>query len=347
MANGALVFGKLVVKGETTYGTGAAADFATGGRRMNVTPTGVISLGREYDTGADRTIGIRNPMIASRVVQLSENPEVTIDAPAITTDDLAVWLSSVQKTNAAGTPTGTAAPYTWSMPIGLSVGSAIAPKSLEAIVVDNNQGYHVSGILPTSVSLSADNSGITSLSVSAFAQAVTKTSQTTADAVDTTGRGMAGRLWQLSYGTAFLAAGTGTANGATLFTHLMDWSLEFQTGMAPINAQAGSITAADYNQFAGPVGGTLSLTVASNDAAVAQLFDKLGTKSYWRLHWEDAASPKHEVDILVCAVPTNVEVMAGDADGLITYSAELMLATDDNGTSSVTFQVKNSLSVLP
>ena len=311
---------------------------------MNVTPTGVVSLGREFDTGADRTIGIRNPLIASRVVQLSENPEVTIDAPAVTTDDLAVWLSSVQKTNAGGTPTGTAAPYTWAMPIGLSVGSAIAPKSVEAIVLDNNQGYHISGILPTSVSLSADNSGLTSLSVSAFAKAVTKTSQATADAVDVTGRSMPGRLWQLSYGTAFLTAGT---SGGTAFTHLMDWSMELQTGMAPINAQAGAITAADYNQFAGPVGGTLSLTVASNDLAVAQLFDKLGTKSYWRLHWEDAGSPKHEVDILVCAVPTQVEIMAGDADGLITYSAELMLATDDNGTASVTLQVKNSLSVLP
>jgi hypothetical protein len=344
MANGALVFGKLVVKGESAYGAGVAADFATGGRRMNVTPTGVVSLGREYDTGADRTIGIRNPLIASRVVQLSENPEVTIDAPAITTDDLSVWLSSIQKTNAGGTPTGTAAPYTWAYPVGLSVGSAIAPKSLEAIVLDNNQGYHIAGILPTSVSMSADNSGITSLSVSAFAEAVTKTSQATADAVDVTGRSMPGRLWQLSYGTAFLTAGT---SGGTAFTHLMDWSLEFQTGMAPINAQAGSITAVDYNQFAGPVGGTLSLTVASNDIAVAQLFDKLGSKSYWRLHWEDAGSPKHEVDILVCAVPTNVEIMSGDADGLITYSAELMLATDDNGTASVTMQVKNSLSVLP
>jgi len=344
MANGALVFGKLVVKGESAYGAGVPADFATGGRRMNVTPTGVVSLGREYDTGADRTIGIRNPLIASRVVQLSENPEVTIDAPAITTDDLAVWLSAVQRTNAGGTPTGTAAPYTWAMPIGLSVGSAIAPKSVEAIVLDNNQGYHISGILPTSVSLSADNSGLTSLSVSAFAKAVVKTSQATADAVDVTGRSMPGRLWQLSYGTAFLTAGT---SGGTAFTHLMDWSMELQTGMAPINAQAGAITSADFNQFAGPVGGTLSLTVASNDAAVAQLFDKLGTKSYWRLHWEDAGSPKHEVDILVCAVPTNVEVMSGDADGLITYSAELMLATDDNGTASVTMQVKNSLSVLP
>jgi hypothetical protein len=344
MANGALVFGKLVVKGESSYGAGAAADFATGGRRMNVTPTGVVSLGREYDTGADRTIGNRNPLIASRVVQLSENPEVTIDAPAITTDDLAVWLSSIQKTNAGGTPTGTAAPYTWAYPIGLSVGSAIAPKSLEAIVLDNNQGYHISGILPTSVSLSADASGVTSLSVSAFAEAVTKTSQATADALDVTGRSMPGRLWSASYGTAFLTAGT---TGGTAFTHLMDWSLEFQTGMAPINAQAGTITAVDYNQFAGPVGGTLSLTVASNDIAVAQLFDKLGTKSYWRLHWEDAGSPAHSVDILVCAVPTSVEIMSGDADGLITYSAELMLATDDNGTASVTFQVKNSLSVLP
>ncbi len=117
--------------------------------------------------------------------------------------------------------------------------------------------------------------------------------------------------------------------------------------MAPINAQAGSLSLSDFNQFASAFGGTLSLTVASNPTAVAQLFDKLGSKTFWRLHWEDAGSPSHSADILVCAVPTSVEVMGGDAEGIVTYAAELTLAYDETSESSVTLQVKNGLSALP
>lgn len=339
MANGTVLFSKVVVKGESSYGSGAAADFASGGRRLTVTPTGVINLGREYDLGDDRSVGLRNPVIASRITQLSENPELSFEAPAVTTDDLAVWFSMVQ----GGTASGTAAPYTWAKAIGMD-SSATAPKSFEAIVGDGNQNYFINGILPTTIGMSAEASGLTSLTMSAFGKTVTKTAQATSESLPTDARALAGRLWSASYGTAFLSAGT---SGGTAFTHLYDWSLELNTGMGPINSQAGALTLADYNQFAGPFGGTLSLTVSSNDKAVAQLFDKLGTKSFWRLHWEDSASPAHSADILVCAVPTSVEILSGDSDGIVTYAAELTIAYDETSSSSVTLQVKNGLATLP
>jgi hypothetical protein len=338
-----MLFSKMVLAGESTYGSGGTATFgASGGRRMTITPTGAISLGREYDTGADRTIAIRNPIAASRVVQLSENPEITLDAPAATTDDLSLYFTMLQNTS-GGTPSGTAAPYTWALPIGMT-SSATAPKSYTAVVGDGNQNYLVSGILPNTVTISADSSGLTSVSVSAFAKTVAKTSFTTGESLPSDARALPGRLWTASYGTAMLTAGT---SGGTAFTHLYDWSLEIQSGMAPINAQAGSLSLSDYNQFAAPFGGTLSLTVASNDKAVTQLFDKLGSKTFWRLHWEDAGSPSHSADILVCAVPTSVEVIGGDSDGIVTYAAELAIAYDETSQSSLTLQVKNNLSVLP
>ena len=344
MANGTLLFSKLVMKKETTYASGADTDFATGGRRMTVTPSGAINLGLTYDTGEDRTVGLRTPVIASRVVETAENPEVTIDAPAVTTDDLAIWFAMVEQTNSNGTPTGTAAPYTWSRAIGMD-SSTNAPKSFAAIVEDGNQSYFVNGILPTTLTINAEASGLTSLSMSAFAKAVTKTSQSTGTAtLPTDARGLAGRLWQASYGTAFLSAGTA---GGTAFTHLFDWSLELNTGLGPINAQAGTVTLSDYNQFASAFGGTLSLTVASNPAAVSQLYDKLGTKTFWRLHWQDANATQHSADLLVCAVPTSVEVIGGENEGLTTYAVELTLAYDETSAGVFTYQVKNGLTALP
>lgn len=342
MANGAVLFSKLVMKKETTYAGGADTDFASGGRRMTVTPTGAVSLGIEYDTGEDRTVGLRTPVIASRVTETAENPEVTIDAPAVTTDDLAVWFAMLEKTS-GGTPSGTAAPYTWSRAIGMD-SSTNAPQSYAAIVADGNQSYYISGILPTTLTINAEASGLTSLSLSAFAKSVAKTSQATAESLPTDARGLAGRLWQASYGTAFLSAGTA---GGTAFSHLFDWSLEVNTGIAPINAQAGTVTLSDYNQFAAAFGGTLSLTVASNPTAVAQLYDKLGTKTFWRLHWQDAASPQHSADLLVCAVPTSVEVVTGDNEGIVTYAVELALAYDETSAGVFTYQVKNGLTALP
>lgn len=344
MANGTMMFSKAVVKGETTYGSGGTADYnGNAGRRLTINPLGTLNLGREYDTGADRSVALRNPVVAGRVTQLSENPELTLEAPAVTTDDLAVYFSMLQKTNAAGTASGTAAPYTWAIPIGMT-SAATAPKSFSAILGDGNQNYLVNGILPTGMTVSADASGLTSVSVAAFGKSVAKTSYTTGESLPADARSLPGRLWTASYGTAFLSAGTA---GGTAFTHLFDWNLEIASGMAPINAQAGSLSLSDYNQFASAFGGTLSLTVASNDTAVAQLFDKLGSKTFWRLHWEDAGSPAHSADILVCAVPTSVEVMGGDAEGIVTYAAELTLAYDETSQGSVTLQVKNGLSALP
>ena len=343
MANGTLLFSKLAMKKETTYASGADTDFATGGRRMTVTPSGAINLGITFDTGEDRTVGLRTPVIASLVTQTAQNPEISIDAPAVTTDDLAVWFAMVEKTS-GGTATGTAAPYTWSRAIGMD-SSTNAPQSYAAIFEDGNQSYFVNGILPTSVTIGAEASGLTTLSMSAFAKSVAKTSQATGSAtLPTDARGLAGRLWTASYGTAYLSAGTA---GGTAFTHLFDWSLEVNTGMAPINAQAGAITLADYNQFASAFGGTLSLTVASNPTAVAQLYDKLGSKTFWRLHWQDAQAVQHSADLLVCAVPTSVEVISGDNEGVVTYAVELALAYDETSQSVMTYQVKNNLNALP
>lgn len=354
MANGAVVFTKLAVQAEyagagtawtsATAAYGTAAFSASGGRRVQVTPVGVLDLGRTFDTGADRSIGVRNPLLASRVTQTAENPTINIDAPAVTTDELAVWTAMIQAPSAGGTPVGTAAPYTWTTAVGMT-SSATAPVSLQAIVGDGNQSWWVRGILPQSFSIGASSDGVTQVSLSCFAKSAGTCVASTESLPTTPQRLMPGRLWTASYGTAFLSAGTA---GGTSFSTLFDWKLDISSGITPINAQAGSLQLADFNQFGGPIAGSLNITIASNPAAISVLYASLGSKTFWRFHWEDAVTPnKHEADVLVCAVPTKIDVINGDKDGLTTYQVALELAYDETSAQSVTLQVKNSLALLP
>jgi hypothetical protein len=155
---------------------------------------------------------------------------------------------------------------------------------------------------------------------------------------------MPGRLWTAAYGTAFLSAGTA---GGTTFSTLFDWKLDISSGITPINAQSGSLQLTDFNQFGGPIAGALNITIASNPAAISVLYASLGAKTFWRFHWEDTQAVSHSADVLVCAVPTKIDVINGDKDGLTTYQVSLELAYDETSSQSVTLQVKNSLALLP
>jgi hypothetical protein len=353
VANGAVVFTKLAVQAEyagagtawtsATAAYGTAAFSASGGRRVQVTPVGVLDLGRTFDTGADRSIGVRNPLLASRVTQTSENPTINIDAPAVTTDELAVWTSMIQAPSTGGTPAGTAAPYTWTTAVGMT-SAAVAPVSYQAIVGDGNQSWWVRGILPQSFSIGASSDGVTQVSLSCFAKSAGTCVASTESLPATTQRLMPGRLWTAAYGTAFLSAGTA---GGTTFSTLFDWKLDISSGITPINAQAGSLQLTDFNQFGGPIAGALNITIASNPAAISVLYASLGSKTFWRFHWEDTQAVAHSADVLVCAVPTKIDVINGDKDGLTTYQVSLDLAYDETSSQSVTLQVKNSLALLP
>ena len=89
------------------------------------------------------------------------------------------------------------------------------------------------------------------------------------------------------------------------------------------------------------------MTVASNPAAVSQFFDKLGSLSFWRLHWQDAGNPQHSADLLVSAVVSSVEPMGADQDGIVTYAIELTLAYDPTSGKVFDYQVKNGINALP
>jgi hypothetical protein len=335
---GSTLFSKIVVQTEPSYGTGDAVNVAGYGRRLLVSPTGVINFGETYDIGEDRTVGLRTPVISGRVTLTETAPEVTLDAPALPTDELPIYLSAIEEITPVDNEDGS---WTWLFAPGQDE-TATAPASLHAIVTDGNQGWHAKGILPTSLTLSAESGGLTSLGFSGFAKTVTTTASVPSVGLPSvTPRSIAGRVWTAYTDTDF------PTTGGTAFTHLYDWSLELSSGLAPIFSQVGATTNAGYNQFGGPFGGTLSLTVASNAAAIDELVSKRGQTIYFRLHWADAGSPAHSADIRLAAIVKSVEPISGDVDGLTTYAIEATLAYDTTAEKVIEIEVVNQLSSLP
>jgi hypothetical protein len=338
MANGTTIFSKIVVQTEPTYGTGNDANVALYGRRLMVSPTGVINLGQTWDIGEDRTIGVRTPIVTGRSTLTETSPEVSLDAPAVPTDELPIYLSAIGEIIPVDNEDGS---WTWTWQPGMD-STAPAPVSLHAIVTDGNQGYHVKGILPTTLTLSAESGGLTSLGFSGFAKSIEKTAQVpTVGLPAITPRSIAGRTWTGATGSTSMYA------GFTNFDYLYDWSLEIMAGQGPIFSQVGSTVNAGYNQFAGAFGGTLSLTVGSNPAAVSEFYDKLGQTAYFQLSFADAGSPAHSVTIGVAGIVKNVEPITGDVDGLTTYAIEVALAYDPADDACIYIQTINELSSLP
>ena len=60
---GNVLFSKLVAFKEATPGT--IPTLTSGGRKMLVSPTGVISDGVTIELGAERSVALRNPLISS------------------------------------------------------------------------------------------------------------------------------------------------------------------------------------------------------------------------------------------------------------------------------------------
>jgi hypothetical protein len=101
---GNVLFSKLVAFKETTYGT--TPTLTSGGRKLLVSPTGVISDGVTIELGTERSVALRNPLIGSTGTIVSIEPSLSATVPAVSVGELPIWLSMTD----AVTPSGTAAP---------------------------------------------------------------------------------------------------------------------------------------------------------------------------------------------------------------------------------------------
>jgi hypothetical protein len=329
---GNVLFSKLVAFKETTPGT--TPTLTSGGRKLLVTPTGVISNGTIIELGAERSVALRNPLIATTGTIVSVEPTLSATVPAVSVGELPIWLS-MTKTD---TVSGTAAPYEWDY--DYSMMAANSPTSYSLVATDGLQQYVANYCLAESITIAADRSGLTNLSANLFAQTITKNSATLAESTPTSPF-MAGRLWTaFQHGTAF----PGTADG-TAYNYVLDFSLEFNAGITKQSYLAGTTSFSTHAE-SGPFTGTLTMTVSSNAAAVTSWFDayQAATPRGVRLTWSNGT---YSVHIMAMIVPTEVQQMASAEDGLTTMAVTGTLVYDPTSAKSLRILVNSDLAALP
>lgn len=329
---GNVLFSKLVAFKEATPGT--IPTLTSGGRKMLVNPTGLITTGTTIELGTERSVALRNPLISTTGTIVSIEPTISATVPAISVGELPIWLS-MTRTVAA---TGTATPYLWDY--DWSMTAANNPTSYTLVATDGQQQFALPYSLAESITIAADRSGLTNLSANLFCASVTKNSATLAEGTPTSPF-MAGRLWNAyQSGTVF----PGTAAGTAL-TYLLDFSLEFNAGITRQAYLAGTTvftTHAESNPFLG----TLTMTASSTSNTVSTFYDayQAATPVGVRLAWSDGT---RSANIMAMIVPTEVTPMAGAEDGLTTYSVTGTLVYDPTSAKSLRIIVGSDLSALP
>ena len=329
---GNVLFSKLVAFKEATPGT--IPTLTSGGRKLLVSPTGVISNGTTIELGTERSVALRNPLIATTGTIVSVEPTLSATVPAVSVGELPLWLSML----GTATPAGTAAPYIWDYDWSMTASNN--PKSYTLIATDGVQQYAANYCLAESVTLAADRSSLTNLSASLFAQNIAKNSATLADGTPTSAF-MAGRLWTAyQSGTVF----PGTASG-TAYNYLLDFSLEFNAGLMRQAYLSGTTVFSTHAESA-PFTGTLTMTVSSTASAVSTWYDayQAATPVGVRLAWTDGTNT---ANIMTMIVPTEVQQLAGAEDGLVTMAVTGTLVYDTTSTKSLRIIVGSDLAVLP
>jgi hypothetical protein len=337
-SSGNILFSSLIGKAEGTAGT--SPSFTSGGRKFLVEPTGIITIGKTWELGAERSVALRNPIVATTATLVSNEPELSVSVPAISVGELPVWLGmATSPTITAGTPNRW--DFNWNMgtaansPTSYSFISADIPGGTAA----GGNAYLLNYCLPTEISISADRSGLTSLSANLFAKDVAaSTAVPAAGTVVPTSPFMSGRLWTVSTGTAL-----GTAATYTAYNYALDFALTINTGITRQAYLAGTATMVTHAESAA-FGGELTLTVQSKAAAAAAWFDKLGQQSFVKLNWTDGT---YSAAIFASMIVSDVQPIAGNEDGLTTMTVTGTLAYDPTSAKTIQIVVESDTAALP
>lgn len=335
---GNILFTKAVAFGETIYGT--IPTLTAGGRRLVVGPTGIINPGTTIELGEDRAVALRNPILGTTAVVVSQEPSISLDAPSLSLEDAVFYLQGMK----AVTPTGSANPYTWSYDMSMTASNT--PKSYSLVMTDGAQAFVANYAMLTSLSISADRNGATTARAEFFAQSLAKDSTALADSVQTSVTYMPGRLWKPYLHTAFPTVTQGTA-----YSYLLDWSLDITPGNARQAYQNGTLTMATHAESE-PFKGQIQLTVSANASAITEWYDAYQSASvkYLRLEWTNglATTALRSANICLAFIPTEVTPIANAEDGLTTVTVQGQLVTDVAGASkTLLIELKNGLSTAP
>jgi hypothetical protein len=333
---GAKALTRIAASGQTDFDT-AVTFGATTGETMFTDALGILDPGVTVALNEDVSVGKRTAIQAGAVVITGKNPIVTIGEAPISLRMLPVILDGLGATKSGATSPYT---YTWSPAQG-DVDTAIYYSML---MTDGVQKYKVVGAAPTEVTISADASGILQAGATFAAKSVATSAETFPTAINVQPM-LAGRLMQLTVDTNFPdKAGTGAAN----YDYLMSFNLSVTTGLATVSALEGTISAATA-AFTGSLDATLTLTVASNSAAIADGgwgIAEVGEQRYLRI-FGTSGSPAYGVWILGSWVIESVTPLSAEQDGMVVNEVSLRLAYDTTSGKSLEIICDSPLAVAP
>jgi hypothetical protein len=333
---GAKSFTKVVAKSESAFGSAASFGDALG-ELIHTDIVGVIDPGVSVDLAEDKTVGIRPKRVAASATVTAKAPVVTFSAAPVSARNLPIVFDSL----ATITPSGTG-PYKWAYaPNQTDVDSL---KTYSLYMTDGYQKFVIDGCVPTSVTISADQSGLLQMG-STWAGRALSTSTDTSTAAFSQQYFMAGRLFGLKTKASFIADESGT--GATAYsTYITNWSLTLNPGAMPVQVLNGSSTNVNAGgvAYTSALDGNLSLTIASNSSAnTAFPVTDIGTTKFVQVYGVDGNGYGFTAN--VCGVVNNVSVIGSDQDGMILNTVDLQLAS--NGTNSILCWVNSPLSARP
>ena len=332
----------LGAKALTRIAASAQADFDTAvtfgsstGEVLFTDALGILDPGVTVALAEDVSVGKRTAIQAGAVTVTGKNPVVTIGEAPVSLRMLPIILDSL---GAAVTGAG---PYTWTWsPTQGDVDTAIYYSML---MTDGVQQYKVVGAAPTEVTLSADASGILQAGATFAAKSVSATSETFPTAINAQPM-LAGRLLNLSVDTNFPdKSGTGAAD----YGYLMSFNLSVTTGLTTISALEGTLSAAT-SAFTGALDATLTLTVASNAAAIANGawgITEQAEQRYLRIHGTTADN--YGVWILGSWVIESVTPLSAEQDGMVVNEVSLRLAYDTTAGKSLEIICDSPLATAP
>lgn len=332
----------LGAKALTRIAASAQSDFDTAvtfgsstGEVLFTDALGILDPGVTVALAEDVSVGKRTAIQAGAVTVTGKNPVVTIGEAPVSLRMLPIILDSL------GAGVTGAGPYTWTWsPTQGDVDTAIYYSML---MTDGVQQYKVVGAAPTEVTLSADASGILQAGATFAAKSVSATSETFPTAINAQPM-LAGRLLNLSVDTNFPdKSGTGAAD----YGYLMSFNLSVTTGLTTISALEGTLSAATA-AFTGALDATLTLTVASNAAAIANGawgITEQAEQRYLRIHGTTADN--YGVWILGSWVIESVTPLSAEQDGMVVNEVSLRLAYDTTAGKSLEIICDSPLATAP
>ena len=136
-------------------------------------------------------------------------------------------------------------------------------------------------------------------------------------------------------------------SGASAYHYLMSFNLSVTSGMTTISALEGTTSAATA-AFTGALDATLTLTVASNSAAIADGawgITEQAEQRYLRIH--GTTSDNYGVWILGSWVIESVTPLSAEQDGMVVNEVSLRLAYDTTAGKSLEIICDSPLAVAP